>query len=104
MYTTPDSTVNTMERPCELPADELPARLALFEEVGLMQREMGHLAAELRYHQASGEPADLDEWIFSLIFLEARMARLAQTLAQPLDAASRGLLPERRRSPLRGLS
>lgn len=84
MYTTPDSVAKTIERPCELPADRPPTSLALFEDVRLMQREIGHLAAELRYHQASGEPADLDEWIFSLIFLEARMSKLAQHLVLPV--------------------
>lgn len=84
MYTTPDGTAKTIERQCALPADRPPTSLSLFEEVGLMQREIGHLAAELRYHQASGEPADLDEWIFSLIFLEARMSKLAQHLVLPV--------------------
>ncbi len=84
MYTTPDSMAKTIERLCGLPADRPPTSLALFEDVCLMQREIGHLAAELRHHQASGEPADLDEWIFSLIFLEARMSKLAQHLVLPV--------------------
>ena len=85
MYTTPDSMAKTVERLCGLPADRPPTTsLALFEDVRLMQREIGHLAAELRYHQASGEPADLDEWIFSLIFLEARVSKLAQHLVLPV--------------------
>ncbi len=77
MYTTPDSMAKAIERRCELPADRPPTTLALLEEVASMQRDIGHLAAELRYHQVSSEPVELDEWIFSLIFLDARMSRLA---------------------------
>ncbi|MHB8115960.1 MAG: hypothetical protein ACYDCW_11020 [Acidithiobacillus ferrivorans] len=89
----------SMERQCELPSGRPQASPALLEDVRLVQRELSHLAAELRYHQETGESADLDEWIFTLIFLETRMHKLAQHLVRPDNP-----FPEWRRSALGCLS
>ncbi|MDA8153270.1 MAG: hypothetical protein M0003_11275 [Acidithiobacillus sp.] len=99
MHATPDNMAESMERQCELPSGRPSATPALLEDVRMVQRELGHLAAELRYCQETGESADLDEWIFSLIFLETRMHKLAQHFVRPDNA-----FPEWRRSALSCLS
>ncbi len=100
MHTAPEHMAESSSHRSAATADAAPASPPLLEELHLVRRELGHLAAELRFHQASGEPAELDEWIFSLIFLEARLSRLAQDLAGP-DGARPGVpFPEWQHSAL----
>ena len=104
MHTAPDHMAESLSHRSAAPADASPVSPPLLEELRLVQRELGHLAAELRFHQASGEPAELDEWIFSLIFLEARLSKLAQDLTGP-DGALPGIpFQEWQRSALGNLS
>ncbi|MBU2807793.1 hypothetical protein HF285_05800 [Acidithiobacillus ferrooxidans F221] len=101
VHTAPDQLAESSNHRSAVPVGASPASPPLLEELHLVRRELGHLAAELRFHQASGEPAELDEWIFSLIFLEARLSKLAQDLARP-EAARPGvpLFPESQLSAL----
>ncbi|MDD5374030.1 hypothetical protein [Acidithiobacillus sp.] len=104
MHTASDQLAESSNRRSAAPVGAAPASPPLLKELHLVRRELGQLAAELRFHQASGEPAELDEWIFSLIFLEARLSKLAQDLTGP-EAARPGIpFPERPPSALGAFS
>jgi len=104
VHTAPDHMAESSNHRSAALVGASSASPPLLKELRLVQRELGHLAAELRFHQASGEPAELDEWIFSLIFLEARLSKLSQDIAGP-EAARPGIsFPERPRSALGTLS
>ncbi|MCL4527517.1 MAG: hypothetical protein M1492_13935 [Gammaproteobacteria bacterium] len=94
MHTAPDHRAESWGHRSAAPADAASASSPLLRELRGVQGELGHLAAELRFHQAGGAPAELDEWIFSLIFLEARVSKLAQDFAGPDDARPRIPFPE----------
>ncbi|MBU2733683.1 hypothetical protein [Acidithiobacillus ferridurans] len=100
MHTAPDQLAESSNHRSAAPVGAAPTSPPLLKELRLVQTELGHLAAELRFHQAGGEPAELDEWIFSLIFLEARLSKLVQDLAGPEAARPDIPFPERPRSAL----